>query len=67
MSTPESTSENKTIRIRLIRSVICTPETHKSIVRSLGLKRINQVVERPDTPSFRGTVKKVPHLLAIVD
>jgi len=55
------------IKIKLIRSVICTPQTHKDIVRSLGLRRINQVVERPDTPSFRGFVKKVPHLLALVE
>ena len=40
---------------------------HKIIVRSLGLKKMNRIVERPDTPSFRGMVKKVPHLLAIVD
>ena len=36
-------------------------------MRSLGLKKINQVVERPDTPAFRGLVKKIPHLLALVD
>ena len=56
-----------TIKIKLIRSVICTPEKHKVIVRSLGLRRLNQVVERPDTPAFRGAVKKIPHLLALVD
>jgi large subunit ribosomal protein L30 len=55
------------IKIKLIRSPICTPEKHKVIVRSLGLKKINQVVVRPDTPSFRGFVNKVPHLLALVD
>jgi large subunit ribosomal protein L30 len=55
------------IRIKLIRSPICTPEKHKIIVRSLGLKKMNQIVERPDTPSFRGFVKKIPHLLALVD
>ena len=43
-----------TIKIKLVKSPICTPEKHKVIVRSLGLKKINQVVERPDTPSFRG-------------
>jgi large subunit ribosomal protein L30 len=37
------------------------------IVRALGLKKMNQIVERPDTPSFRGFVKKIPHLLALVD
>jgi large subunit ribosomal protein L30 len=55
------------IKIKLVKSPICTPEKHKVIVRSLGLKKINQVVERPDSPSFRGMVAKVPHLLAIVD
>ena len=55
------------IRIKLVRSTIATPEKHKVIVRSLGLKKLNQVVERPDTASFRGMVKKVPHLLAIVE
>ena len=56
-----------TIKIKLVRSPICTPEKHKIIVRALGLKKMNQIVERPDTPSFRGFVKKIPHLLALVD
>jgi len=56
-----------TIKIKLIRSVICCPEKHKVIVRSLGLRKINQVIERPDDASFRGVVKKIPHLLALVD
>jgi large subunit ribosomal protein L30 len=55
------------IKIKLIRSVICTPLKHKSIVRSLGLRKVNQVVEKPDTPAFRGFAKKIPHLLAIVE
>ena len=33
------------IKIKLVRSVICTPEKHKVIVRSLGLKKINQIVD----------------------
>jgi large subunit ribosomal protein L30 len=55
------------IKIKLVRSPICTPEKHKAIVRSLGLRKLNQVVERPDSPVFRGMVKKVPHLLAVVE
>ncbi|MEK7408810.1 MAG: 50S ribosomal protein L30 [Acidobacteriota bacterium] len=54
------------IRIKLVRSTIGAPEKHKKIVRGLGLRKMNQVVERPDTAGFRGMVKKVPHLLAIV-
>lgn len=56
-----------TIKIKLVRSPICAPEKHKAIVRSLGLKKINRVVERPDRPEFRGMVKKAPHLLEIVE
>lgn len=55
-----------TIKIKLVRSPICTPEKHKVIVRSLGLKKINRVVVRPDTANFRGMVAKIPHLLEIV-
>ena len=55
-----------TIKIKLVRSPICSPEKHKNIVKSLGLKKMNRVVERPDTPGFRGMVKKIPHLLEIV-
>lgn len=57
----------KMIKIKLTNSPICTPFKHKLIIRALGLKKINRIVERPDTPSFRGMVAKVPHLLAIVD
>jgi large subunit ribosomal protein L30 len=56
-----------TIKIKLIGSPICTPEKHKVIVRALGLRTMNRIVVKPDTPAFRGMVKKVPHLLAIVE
>jgi len=55
------------IKIKLVRSPICAPEKHKKIVRGLGLRKMNQVVERPDTPGFRGMAAKAPHLLSIVD
>jgi large subunit ribosomal protein L30 len=56
-----------TIKIKLVGSPICTPEKHKAIVRGLGLRKLNRVVEKPDTAEFRGMVAKVPHLLKIVD
>lgn len=56
-----------TIRIEYYRSFIAAPKTHKAIVRSLGLRKLRQVVERPDTDSMRGAVAKVPHLLRIVE
>jgi large subunit ribosomal protein L30 len=56
-----------TIRIQYYRSFIATPETHKTIVRSLGFTKLNQIVERPDNASMRGVVAKVPHLIRIVE
>jgi len=56
-----------TIKIKLYRSPICTPEKHKRVVRGLGLRKVNQIVERPDSPVFRGMVNKVPHLLKVVE
>ena len=55
------------IKIEYYRSFIAAPKTHKTIVRSLGLRKLHQVVERPDNASIRGTVAKVPHLLRIVE
>lgn len=55
------------IRIQYYRSFIAAPKTHKQIVRSLGLTKLNQIVERPDTPATRGFVEKVPHLLRIIE
>lgn len=55
------------VKIQLITSPIGSPEKHKKIVRALGLNKMNQVVEKPDTPAFRGMAKKVPHLLRIVE
>ena len=55
------------ILIQWYRSTIATPRSHKELVRSLGLTKLNQIVERPDSASTRGMVKKVPHLLRIVD
>ncbi len=63
----QTQSENGKIRIQYYRSFIAAPKTHKTIVRSLGLRKLNQIVERPDTDAMRGAVAKVPHLLRIVE
>ena len=62
-----NTESKSTIRIEYYRSFIAAPKTHKTIVRSLGLRKLRQVVERPDNASMRGAVAKVPHLLRIVE
>jgi large subunit ribosomal protein L30 len=62
-----SQSSPSTIRIQYYRSFIAAPKTHKQVVRSLGLTKLNQIVERPDNESMRGAVAKLPHLLRIVE
>jgi len=56
-----------TLRIKYVRSAIGTPEKHKLIVKSLGFKRLNQVVTRVDTAAIRGMVAQIPHLVTILD
>ena len=56
----------KTIRIKWVRSAIGFTYHQKTIVRSLGLTKLNHTVVRPDTPQIRGIVASVPHLLQIV-
>lgn len=62
-----SDKAQKTVRIKWIRSTIGLTHYQKRIVRSLGFTKLNQEVERPDTPQTRGVVAKIPHLVKIVE
>jgi large subunit ribosomal protein L30 len=55
------------IKIQYYRSSIGYSTKQKTIVRSLGITKLNQVVEKQDSPAMRGVVNKVPHLLRIID
>jgi large subunit ribosomal protein L30 len=54
------------MKLKWVRSAIAAPVKHKLVVKGLGFTRLNQVVVREDTPSIRGMVAKVPHLVEIV-
>lgn len=56
-----------TIYIKWVRSGIGFSRRQKELVKSIGLRRLNQVVERPDTVHMRGLVASVPHLVEVVD
>lgn len=60
-------SNDKTIRIEQYRSPIGCPAPQREVLRGLGLRRIRHVVERVDTPSVRGMVKKISHLARILE
>lgn len=63
----EKQENGGTIRIQYYKSMIGYPKKQKTIVKSLGITKMNQIVERADNPSMRGIVEKVPHLLRIVE
>ena len=56
-----------TIKIKQIKSKIGYPVDQKRTLQSLGLHRISQVVEVEDTPSIRGMIRKVHHLVTVVE
>jgi large subunit ribosomal protein L30 len=60
-------SENQTgvLRITLVRSTIGRPADQGRTVASLGLRKLNATVERPDNPSIRGMVTKIRHLVQV--
>jgi large subunit ribosomal protein L30 len=53
------------LNVTLVKSVIGTPQDQRATVRSLGLHRIHQQVEQPDTPVVRGMLLKVRHLVRV--
>ena len=56
-----------TIKIKQIKSRIGAPLDQKRTLDVLGLRKISQVVEREDTPSLRGLIRKVRHLVTVVE
>jgi large subunit ribosomal protein L30 len=57
----------KTLKITLKRSVIGRPEKQRRIVRAMGLRKINQTVTHNDTPSIRGMIHKISHMIQVVE
>jgi len=51
--------------ITLVRSAIGRPAKHKAVVKGLGFRKLNQTVDRPDTPAIRGMIAKIPHLVKV--
>ena len=56
-----------TIKIKQIKSKIGYPVDQKRTLEALGLHKIAQVVEKEDTPVIRGMIRKVHHLVEVID
>jgi large subunit ribosomal protein L30 len=55
------------IKVKRIGSPIRREKSQGDTVRGLGLKRAGQIVELPDTPAVRGMIRKVQHLVEVID
>ena len=57
----------KKIKVQLVKGLAGCKESHRATVRGLGLKWTNHSVDVVDTPATRGMLKKVAHLVKVVD
>lgn len=53
------------LKISLVKSMTGRPEKHRKVLRGMGLTKLNRTVELEDTPSIRGMVQKVVHLVKV--
>jgi large subunit ribosomal protein L30 len=59
--------EEKAIEVTLVRSGVTRPDTQQRTLRGLGLTRMNRTVRLKDTPAIRGMIRKVSHLVKVIE
>lgn len=59
--------KGRTLKVRLVKSPIGCRAVHRQAVRGLGLRRLNQLRELPDTPVVRGLIRQVDYLVRVED
>lgn len=67
MSAAKSAAGGKTLAIKQVRSAIGFDERQRATLRGLGIRRLHQVVELEDSPSVRGMIAKVNHLIVVLE
>ncbi|WJY17942.1 50S ribosomal protein L30 [Alteriqipengyuania flavescens] len=60
-------ADKKTIKIRQIGSPIRRPEVQRKMLIGLGLNKMHKVVEVQDTPEVRGAIRKLPHMVEVIN
>ncbi|MCS7059206.1 MAG: 50S ribosomal protein L30 [Meiothermus sp.] len=56
-----------TLKVRLVKSPIGYPKDQKAALKVLGLTKMHRVREVPDTPAVRGQIRKVAHLVEVLE
>jgi large subunit ribosomal protein L30 len=59
-------SDNKTVKVKLVRSPIGTKQSHRDTVRGLGLRKLNSESVLEDTPAVRGMIDKIAYLVKVL-
>lgn len=57
----------ETIKIKNVKSAIKRPGDQKATLIALGFRKLNQTVEKEATPQILGMIKKVQHLIKVVE
>ncbi len=61
-----TTTDKKTLTVKLVRSVAGTRESHRATVRGLGLRKLNSTKVLEDTLAVRGMINKVDYLVQVL-
>jgi len=67
MTQPEDTAAGPRIVVQLVRGLAGTTRYQREVVKGLGLRRLGATASRPDNPMIRGMVRRVSHLVRIVE
>ena len=59
-------ADKKTVKVKLVKSIAGTKDSHRATVRGLGLRKVNSVSELQDTPAVRGMINKVSYLVKVL-
>jgi large subunit ribosomal protein L30 len=62
---PEKKQTERTVFVTLVRSPIGYTKDQKATALALGLRRMHQTIEHRDTPSLRGMINKISHLVQV--
>ncbi len=63
----KKTADTKRVKVTLVKSTIGFDKKQAAVVEGMGLRRINHTVELADTPSMRGMIHKVRHLVTVAE
>ena len=62
----DTKTTKQTVKIKLVRSIAGTRESHRATVRGLGLRKLNSESTLEDTPAVRGMITKVQYLVKVL-